>query len=76
MDVIVDVDVFSDEDEEDILEVARRTYIIRYRPNYMEELDEKEFYARFRLKRETVTILYQQIEEHLQVQWNQYNILH
>ncbi|KAI4454229.1 hypothetical protein MML48_10g00014645 [Holotrichia oblita] len=71
MDAILDVDVFSDEDEDDIFEVARRPYIIKYRPNYMEEMDDTEFYARFRLKRETVTILYQQIEEHLQVLWNQ-----
>ena len=68
MDVFED---YEDIDDQEILDIVdfinpeRRQYTIRERVNHFDKWDDKEFSRRFRLSKETVTQLLQQIEPQL-----------
>lgn len=57
------------EDDEDILEYVhminrpRRARLVRERPNHFEKWDDQDFFARFRLSKQTVRRLVTEIEE-------------
>ncbi|KAI4468878.1 arthropod cardioacceleratory peptide 2a [Holotrichia oblita] len=70
--LMMNIEVFSDEEEDEIFELIRTPYTIKYRPNYMVELDDIIFYSRFRLKKVTATILLEEIQQQVQVQWNHF----
>ncbi|XP_050502738.1 putative nuclease HARBI1 [Diabrotica virgifera virgifera] len=61
-----DVNAFSSDEE------AGRPRIIRHRPNYFEELDQEDFFCRFRLSKNTVENILEQIEDTIShpTDWN------
>ncbi|XP_024885913.1 putative nuclease HARBI1 [Temnothorax curvispinosus] len=66
MDLLVDLIFESDDDIEDNDEfVERRPYVIRNKPNNFQVWDDKEFFNRFRLKKDTVLELLHAIEDRL-----------
>lgn len=64
-----DVNAFSSDDE------VRRPRIFRYRPNYFEEYDQKDFFNRFRLSPRTVENLVEEIQEAISHLTHRYIIL-
>ncbi|TGZ46663.1 Uncharacterized protein DBV15_12231 [Temnothorax longispinosus] len=66
MDLLVDLIFESDDDIDDNDEfVERRPYVIRNKPNNFQVWDDKEFFDRFRLKKDTVLELLHAIEDRL-----------
>lgn len=61
-----DVNAYSSESDDE----PRRPKIIRYRPNFFEEYDGKDFFNRFRLSPRTVENLLEQIEDVLKYPTN------
>lgn len=61
-----DIEIFSDSDDEDLIDfvnmVYKRPYTIRIRPDHYNAWDDEDFFARFRLSKETV----QQVLESIQ----------
>jgi hypothetical protein len=51
-------------------EEPRRPKTIRFRPNHLEEWDQKDFFSRFRLSSRTVERLLEEIEETISYQTN------
>ncbi|XP_032687237.1 putative nuclease HARBI1 [Odontomachus brunneus] len=70
MELLVDINIFNCDDDDDNEFVERRPYIIRNKPNNFEVWDDKEFFDRFRLKKDTVLELLHAIEERLLILWN------
>lgn len=70
--LLLDFDIFSDDDDDDDLleENERRPYILRNKPQHIEIWDDVDFFSRFRLKKQTVLMLLQNIEEQLLILWN------
>lgn len=60
--------ISSDEDEDfaEFLRHERRPYTVRRRIDNFEKWDNTDFFARFRLKKETVLLVLAQIEERLE----------
>lgn len=59
-------EIFDDNDE-DIIDFVMnmRTYTVQERKDYFVDLDDKEFFRRFRLKKDTVNNLLRELEPHL-----------
>lgn len=57
MDLLYDINAYSDDEE------PRRPKTIRHRVNHLEEWDEYDFLARFRLSKRTVESIVEEIEE-------------
>lgn len=56
-------DILNSFDDEDIIEIInRRPKVFKVRQNYFEELDDIEFKMRFRLEKQTVMSLCNEIE--------------
>lgn len=53
-----DVNVYSSDEE-----FIRRPKIFRRRPNYFDELDDLDFFSKFRLSKPTVEMIVDQIED-------------
>lgn len=63
--------ILSSSDDEDILQIInRRPKVFKPRRNYFEELDDIEFKMRFRLEKQTVMILCNEIEHFLKFATN------
>lgn len=67
-------DGLSDEEEEflDFLEHPRRPYVVKDRFNPFDEYDDLDFFMRFRLKKETVLMVLEQIEEQIETITDRY----
>lgn len=52
-----DINVYSSDEE------PRRPKIVRLRPNFFEEYDNKDFFDRFRLTKPTVESIWEELED-------------
>lgn len=68
------MDLIFESDIDDNYEfVERRSYVIRNKPNNFQVWDDKEFFDRFRLKKDTVLELLHTIEDRLIILRNKYD---
>lgn len=66
--ILFSTDLFGFDEDED--EIERRPYTIRTKVNHFEFWDDIDFFARFRLKKQTFLSLLSKIECYLIVSWN------
>lgn len=67
-----DFEDFFDEYDEEIVMYLERSYVVRSRPNHMEQWSDSEFFNRFRMAKLATQNLLQQIEHLLQHRTNRY----
>lgn len=72
-----EVDVFSDDDDDEEMEILanvlyRRPYTVRQRPNHLEFWDDTDFKARFRLSKRSVQYILANIEHLIRLPTNRY----
>lgn len=71
----MNIDIFeSDDDEEIVMYIARprRPKVFKTRSDYLNNLDDEQFFYRFRLTKSTVIIILNQIEEVIMSTTNRY----
>jgi hypothetical protein len=66
--ILLDINIFSDDDEDE--ENIRRPYMLRNKLNHFEIWDDVDFFARFRLRKQTVMLLLNLIDDQLSIMWN------
>jgi len=54
MDLLVNINIFKSDDDDDDIFIQRKLYTIRNKPNNFQKWDDTEFFERFRLKKNTV----------------------
>ena len=73
MNVLPDViNIFESDDDDDFEFVERRPYTIKNKLDNFRRWDSTEFFERYRLKKDTVLDLLQEIEHRLLTDWNKY----
>ena len=73
MNVLPDViNIFESDDDDDFEFVERRPYTIKNKLDNFPRWDSTEFFERYRLKKDTVLDLLQEIEHRLLTDWNKY----